>query len=102
MNPLVIAAALAVQTFEDVSITWHTDGFCFVAVIENRLAPANYLSQWTIAEPIAAQITINHARPAGPETITIVAPGYTVDPPQLVLPDHGDNAEMLVCPEVGV
>jgi hypothetical protein len=90
------------QTLDDLTVTWATDGACYVMTISNHLAPANVEAAYTLSDPVSVQLTVLHEWPEGPETVFASVPvGWNVWPEQIEIADH-DKGAMTICPEVGV
>lgn len=90
------------QTLDDLTVTWATDGACYVMTISNHLAAANVDATYTLVDPVPVQLVVTHAMPEGPETVFASVPvGWNVWPEQIEIADH-DKGAMTICPEVGV
>ena len=89
------------QALDDLTVTWATDGACYVMTISNDLTPANVDATYTLVDPVPLQLVVTHAMPKGPETVFASVPvGWNVWPEQIEIADH-DKGAMTICPEVG-
>ena len=90
------------QTLDDLTVTWATDGACYVMTISNRLAAAPQEAAYTLVDPVQVDLIVSHEWPKGPETVFASVPvGWNVWPEKIEIADH-DKGAMTICPEVGV
>ena len=88
------------QTLDDLTVTWATDGACYVMTISNRLAAANVDATYTLVDPVRVDLIVSRVWPKGPETVFASVPvGWNVWPEQIEIADH-DKGAMTICPEV--
>jgi hypothetical protein len=89
------------QTLDDLTVTWATDGACYVMTISNHLASAPQEAAYTLVDPVQVDLIVSHEWPKGPETVFASVPlGWNVWPEQIEIADH-DKGAMTICPEVG-
>lgn len=99
---MIVAAALAATlVFEDLTVTLRPDGQCFVMSIQNDVAAAVNVGEYSIPGEFPVGLLVSRGHGELPEQITVVPPqGWWADPYEFEIADRSTVA-VLLCQEVG-